>query len=145
MGFDKIIVRYKTQTPTIYWNWLIQTLIITRLSSLGVGVSRTVMSDRRFRWLCFGEVKFREKDRNKQDWENTSVKMLRLKHFGKERSARRDRREGSGREREREEKKRGCNSLVKYWVWTQVRFIQISMGFTPSRWIKFFICSISAA
>jgi hypothetical protein len=40
--------------------------------------------------------------------------MLRLKHFGKERSARRDRREGSGREREREEKKRGCNSLVKY-------------------------------
>jgi hypothetical protein len=27
---------------------------------------------------------------------------------------------------------------VKYWVWTRVRFIQISMGFTPSSWIKYF-------
>ncbi len=42
-----LISRYSTQTQTIYWNWLRQTLILTRLSSLGVGVSRTVMSSDR--------------------------------------------------------------------------------------------------
>jgi hypothetical protein len=41
------------------------------------------------------------KKRTKKTEKNTSVKMLRLKHFGKERSARREKREGSGRERER--------------------------------------------
>jgi hypothetical protein len=44
------IVHYSTQTPTIYWNWLRQTLILSRLSSLGVGVSRSVMSDQR-EWI----------------------------------------------------------------------------------------------
>ncbi len=42
-----VILCYSTQTPTIYWKWLRQTLILTRPSSLDVGMSRSVMSDQR--------------------------------------------------------------------------------------------------
>ena len=134
----------KLKTQTIYWNWLIKTLIITRLSSLGVGVSRTVMSVQReqitvqevprvqfqqqanffqltlqHQWFGFGDfVLVIGSGRKMRGWKDciTLAKMLWLKHFEKERSMRREEREGGGGIEKKESNKSTGNSLVKYWV-----------------------------
>jgi len=147
----------KLKTQTIYWNWLIKTLIITRLSSLGVGVSRTVMSVQReqitvqevprvqfqqqanffqltlqHQWFGFGDfvlvIWFREKDKSKER------PSLQWKCFGWNTSGRK----GAWGEKRTTRQQVTGNSLGKCWVLTRVCSIQISVGFTPSSWINYF-------